>query len=893
MTRPKLYAPRLRHDRVPRPELLARLDEGLESHLTLLAAPAGYGKTTLLCQWLEQQTLPEVWLTLDEGDNDLVTFLGHVIASVCARYPGACAETRAVLRSRSAPPLALLLETLTNDLDELDEIILVLDDAGFLQDLPILELLNGLVRVPARSLHLVLATRRDPFLPLGTLRGRGLLTEIRAHDLRFSEPEAAALLESATGLRFSTEQVAALVERTEGWAAGLQMAALSLRASDDPSRLIPDFTGSDRYVADYLFEEILSRQTPDVQQYLLRTSILERLCAPLCRELVGQGISQEVERRPILEWLEEENLFLIALDGERVWFRFHNLFRDLLRHALQLRSTPEEIAGLHSRAGAWLAREGFVDRALAHLLTAGDVAEACALVEARRNEAVDEERWLDLERWLARLPADARSSKPGLLLAEAWLAHARFNLPGLADLVSRAEHLLGQRKRGVDGRRFNGEIGAFRAEVAYWQGDAEGAVHHARLALEDIADSCLQTRMLGHLMAAGGLQLQGDILGAITLLRRAWAEESDNGLHAAVMLGLVSLELMDADLPAAEGSATSMLHWARERALDDTASWARMFLGKVAYQRNDLRRAEGHFSAVAERPHGSHVMAVKESLYGLTLTSFALGFPDRAQQTVDALSAWARNLENPLLIAEAQAFQTHLEIIQGISLEAEASLSQFDRSGGPSSLHTVWEFPELTLAQTLILDGGDEHLARADVLLGQLRSLAEANANTFRLIQVLALKAMALDRRGREDESCDILGQAVAHARPGGLIRIFTDLGPSLLPLLERLAGGKRDLFLRQILAAFGPQGQIEGPDLGSASMAAPRSGNSSPLTNRELEVLFLLDQRLSNKEIARQLFISPGTVKRHTLNIYSKLGVAGRREACSVAHSQGLLRRL
>ena len=352
--RAKLRPPRLGPDRLERPRLLAQLDRGLLGQCILVCAPAGYGKTTLLAQWIERAELPAVWLSLDDSDDEPTLFLEELVEAVGTANPGSCRGTRSALARAALPPLDVLTRQLANDLDDLDEFVLVLDDCQNLKDPRTLEILRRLLFQPPRSLHLVLSCRADPRLPLGALRGRGLLHEVREADLRFSEQEAAEYLEQALGRPLDQSQVTSLLERTEGWITGLHLAALSLQGRPDVEQGIRDFAGSDRYIADYLLEELLARLDPALQEYLEATSILERLCAPLCRAVTGEVSLEVVEGKPTLEWLEDANLFVVSLDEQREWFRYHHLFRDLLRHRLQASRSPEQVAALHVRAGEWL-----------------------------------------------------------------------------------------------------------------------------------------------------------------------------------------------------------------------------------------------------------------------------------------------------------------------------------------------------------------------------------------------------------------------------------------------------------------------------------------------------------------------------------------------------------
>ncbi len=450
--RPKLRPPRIGSERRERQRLLDRLDQGLAGPLTLIAAPAGYGKTTLLIQWIARQDRPSAWVTLDKTDNDPSLFLEEIVEAVRLVFPDSCRGTSVLLRRPGLPSLALLTRELTNELDELDEFILVLDDCHSLKDPQTLEVLRQLVSRPPGSMHLVLACRADPLLPLGALRGRGLLNELRAVELRFNQEEALEYLEHAVGRPLTEAQLASLVERTEGWIAGLHLAALSLLNREDLDEGIRAFAGSDRFVADYLMDELWAQLHPSVRHYLTVTSILERLSAPLCRAVLGEGAVDFFEGRPMLEWLEDSNLFTVSLDEQREWFRYHHLFRDLLRRSLHESTSPEAVAALHVRAAEFL---GSHDVSMTRLLISGEPTRSTGQRTSSRSSAWARSRPSGGGRWSGgRRRWAQRWSAPvlRLVMIPAWLAHQKADFTEMCRHCDRAEELLDAGDR-PDGKR--------------------------------------------------------------------------------------------------------------------------------------------------------------------------------------------------------------------------------------------------------------------------------------------------------------------------------------------------------------------------------------------------------------------------------------------------------
>ena len=892
ISRPKLRPPRVPPDRLERQRLLARLDQGSAGQFTLVAAPAGYGKTTLLAQWIARQDLPVAWLALEESDNELAVFLEDVIAAVGTASPDSLRTIRSLLARPGLPPIELLVRELANDLDELDEFILVLDDCHNLKDPHILQILRNLVYAPPGSLHLVLSSRADPVLPLGALRGRGLLNELRAGDLRFNEEEAVEFLQQALGRSLPESQVRSLVDRTEGWIAGLHLAALSLRGREDVEDRITEFTGSGRYIADYLMEELLTRLDPAVQKYLMATSILKRLTEPLCRAIMDERTIDSVEGRPVLEWLEESNLFVFSLDDQREWFRYHHLFRDLLHHWLEATWPTEDVDALHVRAGEWLAGAGFIDDALGHFLKARRPDLAGDVIEVHRNDAIEQERWRDLERWVRKLGPDIVDARPRLQLIHAWLAHERADWADMSRYCDRVEQLLDlPGERLWDDRGLRGEIAVMRAELGYWLGEGDSTLALARQALTLLPPDRRYVRATATVFEGGGLHLLGQNQAALQVLRDGTSGAYGIGIHPRVMVGLGLLAFMTGDMDQARDVAERMLTRATDLGLEESVGWAHYFLGMVAYLRNDLSAAEDHFSIVD--PYASHVFPTKQSFYGLAWIRHAQGRTDEALEVLDRFSSLLSDLSLPLGL-EARLLRARLATLSSRptdELLLARRLLPVERDE-PLSLQVFSEFSAISAIAVLVLEGDSADLTACEAGLHYLLKIAEANGNTFRSVQCLILQSLLYDRKDQRTEALAAMARAVERARPGRLIRLFPEMSDRVHPLLQALQlRGRTDPFMDELTESFTPRG------LPVSTTPRPHPSTSGQdyvieclLTSRELDVLELLEERLSNKEIAQRLVISPATVKRHTLSIYSKLGVNSRREATVKAKRLGLL---
>ncbi len=420
----KLHQPRVTADLVSRPRLKQALNDGLDRSLILVAAPAGFGKSTLLSAWLEKCPLPHAWVSLDEADNDPGVFLAYFLGAIQNLFPDALTETRAYLTGISLPNVSVIARSLINELDGLGrDFIVVLDDYHLIHEQPIHELLTLLLQHPPQGMHLIIATRQDPPLHLGLLRARNQVVEIRGQDLRFSRDEIAIFMERTIGAPLTEAALDMLIERTEGWAAGLRLTTLTLRYGDDVDNDLARLA-ENRYVIDYLIREVLSHVPPDMMSFLLRTSILDEMCSSLCEAVIGPD-DPECDPQENLVWLEQANMFTVALDSHNEWFRYHHLFRELLRDRLDRHVNPEEITTLHARASAWFAHQGLLEEALHHALLGNDTSRAVRMVAERRHALMDSELWQLHERCLRMFPTESVADHPDLLLMAAWMAQLR------------------------------------------------------------------------------------------------------------------------------------------------------------------------------------------------------------------------------------------------------------------------------------------------------------------------------------------------------------------------------------------------------------------------------------------------------------------------------------
>jgi LuxR family maltose regulon positive regulatory protein len=894
--RTKIHRPAAGADHIHRSSLLARLNRHRHRPLTLVSAPAGYGKSTLLSCWLESSDISSAWVSLDENDNDLHVFLSYFLAAVQTQFPGACSDTMALLNSISLPPVLQLTHSLVNELDQIgSSFILVLDDYHVISDQTIHVLIAELLQHPPEPLHLVLSSRVDPLLPLARFRARGQMSEIRVRDLRFSLEETGTFLEKLIGARVDDSVVATLEEKTEGWVTGLRLVALSLQRRQDLNRMIENLPAESRYVADYLLAEVLSNQPEDNLEYLLATAILERFCAPLCDALCVPGSKLgecKSGGQQFLNWLENSGLFVIRLDEQGHWFRYHNLFQQLLQRRLKERLGPDEISALRMQASRWFAENNLIDEALQYALAAGEVSTAAQLVEQNRHAPLNQDKWYVLEKWLSQLPDDIVQQRPELLLARAWVMNFQFALWDIPPLLAAAGTLLAEESNPL----IEGEIDLFNGIFSLWEGHGERSMTLLRRALERIPLANVGARNEAEIYLAGALQIAGHGKTAVQTYRKKFYNERSVGTRKMRLLGaLIFIHLLSGELVEAD-EATRQLKDMTTRNKDVyIAAWASYLGGIIHYQWNNLQTAAQHFTSAVENSFALDTYSDIDSFAGLALSCQAMQQSDKVDQTIDRMLEFAQASGSPGFLYRVRSVQARLRLLQGDLKMPVRWLETNDFLLDTGTMFFWLEVPRITQCRVLLARGSEAGLDEALDKLQEHLQFNRATHNTPQAIEILVLQAMVHHKQGRIDEALAVLEQAVTLARPGGYVRPFVNLGKPMAKLLTRLLlHGKDNDYIERILAAFDANETV---DVRTKPLPLtkqqPRVRNQAlenPLTNRELEILALLGQGLQNKEIAVRLFISPGTVKKHTRSIYRKLDAHNRRQAVAQAYQLGVL---
>lgn len=893
LLRAKLQRTALPPNSVARPRLLDLLKYVLDVPVTLVSAPVGFGKTTLVAQALAHVVAPVAWLALDEYDNDLPTFLDYLIAAIQTQFPDACSETQRRLHDFQTPPVERLAASILNEVQTLaSPLIVVLDDFHYLTDPALRQFFTTLLRSLPANLHLVVITQTDPPWPLARLAARGQLQEIRAADLRFRLDETQAFLETVTGLALPADAVTTLFTQTEGWIALLRLATLTFRGEANLTQALNRLARQDHLLAGrFLVREVLARQSPEVRDFLLRTAILDHMSAPLCATLM-RPLTPNAPEAPhpqtISEWLHNTNLFIVPLDAEGQWYRYHQLFRELLRNELATQWDSESIADLHRLACDWHAENGLVGDAVRHALTAGDAGRAADIVENHVHTRLNREDWRGVERWLALLPEDLTRERPALLLAQAWVAALRFEQRSVAALLAATEaQLADPRSPLTEGEReaAQAEMAALEGVALWWgAGEREGCLELAQEAWANLPRDYAYARGVALYHVGIALYTGGRRSEATQLLwQMVDALDEPAAVKTGALLGLAAIHWMAGTSRELERTLR-LLTMAAGDHLPVSRMWACYGLASLHYERNELDQAVEQFRALTEDHYRGSFLCVRDSLIELALAFEAQGRTHDAEATVRHL------------IERCQA-GGRVEEAASASLQVRLALARQDvdaASRGAAHLPSdlpIWEIveteiPAITRAQALLAAGGADERQQALKLLAALEA-ATVDAHALRpLVRIMALQAVGLTAVGRHGEGLVKAERAVRLAEPMGLIRTFVDVGPALAPLLRTMREcGVAPAYLKQVLAAFPAEGPTVQPERHVAG-----EGLIEPLTNRESEILLLLAQRLSNKEIAQQLFISTLTVKRHISRLIAKLGVANRREAVQRGRALGLL---
>ena len=893
----KINAPTLRHNLVSRKRLLALLLGGVKQghKLTFISAPAGFGKTTLVSEWLETSQTLAAWISLDEGDSDPVRFLTYLTAALQTLISGIGDGVLTALQSSQPVSPKELLPVLLNELASVeDDFILVLDDLHTIDAPAVDELLGFLVEYMPPAMHLVITTREDPVLPLARLRVRNQLTEVRAADLRFTESEAADFLNQVMGLNLSAENIAMLEKRTEGWIAGLQLAALSIQghASRDITEFIRSFSGADQFVLDYLLEEVLKKQPEALQDFLLSTSILNRLNNSLCDALLQ---SENASAQETLETLERNNLFVIALDNERRWYRYHHLFRDLLRQRLNQKYGRDEVAKMHIRASEWFERERDVGEAFHHAISAADFERAARLLESNwlaMDENFQTGAWLG---WANQLPLSVRRVRPVLLTQMGWSYTDAGSVEVSESILQEAEACLKlplEEMVIVEDEQFKklpAQIAIARSYNAQAQNRFSDTVKYAEMA-QDLTppdDEFMQAQASA--IASGAYWAGGELEKSFALMSN-WAGVVQQAGNIPFAIGASFAKadiLIDAGhLRDAVQVYETALNLAAAHGAEQLTAHHHLGLGLLHHEAGEDESAAQHLQKAFEL--GRH-STIQDWLYRKSLAQAFLKKSEGDYETALSLFDEAKRfyVRTPIPnLRPVDAIKARIYLKQNRLDKAQAWADQCKVSlqDPPDYLH---EFERLTLARIALAeyqtDGKEQRILDVLEALNAQLNLAKKQNRLQSQIEIFLLEVFAYRAKGDSAQAMSVLEQALKLSEPEGYLRLFTNEGRPMLELLSTIKDARFRQYVNKILALF-----TLSKDLKPSTF--PPQPLIDPLSERELEVLRLIADGLSNQETAEKLYLSLHTVKIHARNIYAKLGVNSRTQAVARGKELGLL---
>jgi LuxR family transcriptional regulator, maltose regulon positive regulatory protein len=883
----KVRIPRLRAQLVHRPHLIEQLQQGMGTTLLLVSAPTGFGKTTLLTQWLAERSTPVAWLSLAPDDNEPVRFFSSLIAALQQLDPQLGRAALPLLNGPQPAPLEHMLTRLANDITDNhpEDFALVLDDYHVITADAIGQAMTFFVDYLPPQMHLVLATRTDPPLPLARLRAHGQLCEMRTANLRFSAEEASTFLSTVMELALSYKHIVDLTHRTEGWIAGLQLAALSLRDRTDVSSFLTTFTGGHRFVQDYLTEEVLTRQSPQVRVFLLHTCLLERLTGPLCDAVTKQEGSQAM-----LELLEQTNLFVIPLDEERRWYRYHQLFAEMLQSHLQ-HHQPLLVPELYRRASAWYEQQDMRFEAVQSALAVPDVERAARLIEQLTLVEVYRERIPTALGWLSQLPDALVRTSARLCLSHAvWLMFTQ-QLEAATDRLKHVEEAIQSDISTSEQQEFRSQVALIRANLARFAGDLPSCIALSQEALSKLSEAEPFWRPMARMHVAQSYLLSGDVRPATERLLAEVASEAQaakNGL--AYFMSIMSLAHVQ-KLQGRLHQAARTYERVRQLVSSDTPAYA-FAQGDLRREWHDLEEAEHLISEGMEMKRSfTAAIGALQAYEALARLKLARGDGSSARAVLEAFKQLADTRHFvPSVLARATALEAQVALTQGKLTEALSWAKECGLSLQDEEISYPREQEYLILAQVSIAEGRQNHtgplLQDTLHLLDRLLKEAQNNARMSSVLEILIVRTLALrvqhDRKG----ALATLEWALTLAEPEGYIHLFIDKGVPMLALLrEARTCGLKPAYVATLLSAGGE------PDLSPATLhASHASVLIEPLTEREREVLHLLAQGASNREIANRLVLSLGTVKKYVSTICSKLGVQSRTQAIARARTLHLL---
>jgi len=902
--RVKLHRPHAIAGSIERPRLLEKLDQVLQKPIALISAPAGFGKTTLMTRWLDRCPVPNAWLQLDENDCEIPTFLSGVVAALRHLFPICLQNTANLQHAPGTVPLADWKHALIADLELLKDtpFILALDDYHLVGNPAIDLLLIDVLGYESLPMHLIISARRNPSMSFSQLKVQGRIVEIKTADLRFTDSEAFTYMRQSLAIPLSVEAINQLQEKTEGWAAGLALAAISLREEVQHEELITHLGRADRHVSNYLLDQVINNLPDEIREFLILTATFNEFCASFLSEVVGSRQS-EGEIQVLLENLEDSQLFLISLDTQRSWYRYHQLFRQVLLSRQRLYYQPDQLATYHRRAAAWLIRHGNVDDALGHLIAVADWVGAAQLVESQFCSMLNAEDYPSIKRRLGYFSEDFIATRPGLLLIQAWMAHFGLRLAQMRSLTSRIQVMLDAALLQSDAAESDVPLPGFEvishqtvqahiwtldSLILYLTNQGSQAVPLARQAVNTMPEPWLFAHGNAMIFLGLSMLMEGQYHQTEEMFTKAYVSLQYPGTTygARMLFCLAVIHLLQGELELCRQTAELLVRNSLAFNLLLNQGWGYYLLGRVYQEWNQLELAARYYQLVVDQRFTSNLFCALESLQGYAFVLQILGRHELSQQSLDTLQQFSSD-QITAMPQPVMGLTAWLKLENGNRVEALRWAESFNAPIAEQAI--IWyHIPQIYKVKILMDAGGPETSRVVDQLLDEIQYLAERTHNNFTLLRVLSMRAIWLARQGESATAQQTLVRALCLGRPGGFIHTFVIRGPEMLELLRAVSPQlKNELDLAEyidtIIAAFSMP-------IDPHPTAPNLREIKTLLTERELEVLELLAERLSINEISATLYISPSTVQQHTHHIYRKLNAANKRQAVARAVELGIL---
>ena len=881
----KLHAPKLPVDYVNREKLLERLKAGRYRPLTLVSAPAGYGKSVLIASWIKSNDWPAAWLSLDSSDSNLRSFLTYFISSVRQLFPAVCEKLLQLMDATDLPKISTLIAMLSNELDLIDQpFVIVLDDYHVIKSSSVVnEFIDGILTHPPIPLHLIITTRFDPPLSISKLRGIDQVSEIRMLDLKFDTSETRSLLEKNLHLEVNNTTLANLAEELEGWAVGLRLVILLTKDSSGLDKLSSGLHGGLQQTQQYLVREVVAGLPENLRNWLTTTALLDRFCAPLCNAIYSEAGEKADVRHDSNSYLTaavKANLFLIPLDNGGEWYRFHHLLQQLLQHELQNRLSMDDIAELHLRASAWFEQHNLVDEAIKHALAAGNIEQVAQVVDHHANLALKSAKFSIVEKWLSLIPEVVINKWPGLLWAKLWVLYRQMDIAATLAVISRIDEL---NQKATSVNRYSADVMVFRAFFELLNNNGPLALEYIEQAIK-LEQSCLtdQGRALADLMYGLINQTVGQQGKAIDTLSSWLHSIPMNQPTREINLAqtLVIIRYISANPVGTEELLQRATEVSRLSVRPGLKPWTSYLYGFIQLQKGNLDGAVRDLEETRSQRYSHHIRGAIDAMCALTLVYQVQGMSESANSILESLREFITDRKS-FLSPLVDACEARLALMQGRLKDA---VSWQKRTAVPQSeMMFFWfEIPCLTYCRVLIEEGSITGVQQALELLHEYEEMNVGHHNTLQLINILALQALAYVKQNKVEKGAEVLKRALALAQPGGFIFPFFESGKSMVDLLTLIStdDSSASTVLERISSILAMHEERE-----QAVTVNPVNQRLwTSLTSRERDILKLLAERLQNKEIAARLFVSPETIKSYLKHIYHKLDVHNRRDASLVA---------